>query len=196
MRPTLDGYVGQEDAVGPGSWLCVKKLLKARYSLVKILLYGPAGTLSKDHACTHYCSYNARRICRSICNYGAVKDLREIEAAESRLLTAGRRTIFVHWWDSSFCALSARCLASCSRENQIVCTYLGLLQKTPSTLRLTALWISRSCRWSCMHCQMRRRWAHSASASREDGLAGAFVLDEDARKERLWRLQAEMVARP
>jgi putative ATPase len=42
MRPqTLEGYVGQERAVGPGSWL---RNAIEHDTLSSVLLYGPAGT--------------------------------------------------------------------------------------------------------------------------------------------------------
>ena len=42
MRPvTLEDYVGQEQAVGPGSWL---RLAIEHDTLSSVLLYGPAGT--------------------------------------------------------------------------------------------------------------------------------------------------------
>ena len=91
MRPqTLDGYVGQTQAVGEGSWL--RRAIE-HDTLSSVILYGPAGTgkttLARIIANTTYAEFVEVSAVT-----GTVKDLRrEIEAAESRLLTAGRRTI-------------------------------------------------------------------------------------------------------
>ena len=87
MRPTtLDGYVGQEDAVGPGSWL--RKAIE-HDTLSSVLLYGPAGTGKTTLARIIAHTTHAEFVEVSAIT-GTVKDLRrEIEAAESRLLTAG-----------------------------------------------------------------------------------------------------------
>ena len=91
VRPTtLDGYVGQEDAVGQGSWL--RKAIE-HDTLSSVLLYGPAGTGKTTLARIIAHTTHAEFVEVSAIT-GTVKDLRrEIEAAESRLLTAGRRTI-------------------------------------------------------------------------------------------------------
>ena len=91
MRPTtLDGYVGQEKAVGPGSWL--RRAIE-HDTLSSVILYGPAGTGKTTLARIIANTTHAEFVEVSAIT-GTVKDLRrEIEAAESRLLTAGRRTI-------------------------------------------------------------------------------------------------------
>ena len=91
MRPTtLDGYVGQAKAVGPGSWL--RRAIE-HDTLSSVLLYGPAGTGKTTLARIIANSTHAEFVEVSAVT-GTVKDLRrEIEAAESRLVTAGRRTI-------------------------------------------------------------------------------------------------------
>ncbi|MEE0027847.1 MAG: AAA family ATPase, partial [Atopobiaceae bacterium] len=91
MRPqTLDGYVGQEHAVGPGSWL--RKAIE-HDTLSSILLYGPAGTGKTTLARIIAHTTHAEFVEVSAIT-GTVKDLRrEIEAADSRLLSMGRRTI-------------------------------------------------------------------------------------------------------
>ena len=91
MRPTtLEGYVGQERAVGPGSWL--RRAIE-HDTLSSVILYGPAGTGKTTLARIIANSTHAEFVEVSAIT-GTVKDLRrEIEAAESRLLTAGRRTI-------------------------------------------------------------------------------------------------------
>ena len=91
MRPqTLDGYVGQEKAVGPGSWL--RRAIE-HDTLSSVLLYGPAGTGKTTLARIIANTTHAEFVEVSAVT-GTVKDLRQAtEAAESRLLTSGRRTI-------------------------------------------------------------------------------------------------------
>ena len=91
MRPqTLDGYVGQTQAVGEGSWL--RRAIE-HDTLSSVILYGPAGTGKTTLARIIANTTHAEFVEVSAVT-GTVKDLRrEIEAAESRLLTAGRRTI-------------------------------------------------------------------------------------------------------
>ena len=91
MRPqTLDEYLGQAQAVGEGSWL--RRAIE-HDTLSSVLLYGPAGTGKTTLARIIAHSTHAEFVEVSAVT-GTVKDLRrEIEAAESRLLTSGRRTI-------------------------------------------------------------------------------------------------------
>ena len=91
MRPTsLEGFVGQERAVGPGSWL--RRAIE-HDTLSSVILYGPAGTGKTTLARIIAHSTHAEFVEVSAVT-GTVKDLRrEIESAESRLLSLGRRTI-------------------------------------------------------------------------------------------------------
>lgn len=91
MRPrTLDEYVGQSVAVGPGSWL--RRAIE-RDVLSSIIFYGPAGTGKTTLARIIAHTTHAEFVEVSAIG-GTVKDLRrEIEAATSRLLHSGRRTI-------------------------------------------------------------------------------------------------------
>ena len=91
MRPTtLDGFVGQAKAVGPGSWL--RRAIE-HDTLSSVILYGPAGTGKTTLARIIANTTHAEFVEVSAVT-GTVKDLRrEIEAAESRLLSLGRRTI-------------------------------------------------------------------------------------------------------
>ena len=91
MRPTtLDGFVGQERAVGPGSWL--RRAIE-HDTLSSVILYGPAGTGKTTLARIVAHTTHAEFVEVSAVT-GTVKDLRrEIEAAQSRLLSLGRRTI-------------------------------------------------------------------------------------------------------
>ena len=91
MRPqTLDGFVGQEQAVGPGSWL---RLAIEHDALSSIILYGPAGTGKTTLARIIANTTHAEFVEVSAVT-GTVKDLRDaISAADQRLLALGRRTI-------------------------------------------------------------------------------------------------------
>lgn len=91
MRPqTLDGFVGQGKAVGEGSWL--RRAIE-HDTLSSVILYGPAGTGKTTLARIIANTTHAEFVEVSAVT-GTVKDLRrEIEAAESRLLASGRRTI-------------------------------------------------------------------------------------------------------
>ena len=91
MRPTtLEEYVGQEQAVGPGSWL--RRAIE-RDVLSSVLLYGPAGTGKTTLARIIANTTHAEFVEVSAIT-GTVKDLRrEIEAADHRLLMSGQRTI-------------------------------------------------------------------------------------------------------
>lgn len=91
VRPqTLDDFAGQKQAVGPGTWLREAILHDA---LSSVILYGPAGTGKTTLAHIIANTTHAEFVEVSAIT-GTVKDLRrEIEAAESRLLTRDRRTI-------------------------------------------------------------------------------------------------------
>lgn len=91
MRPqTLDEFVGQEQAVGEGSWL--RRAIE-HDTLSSVLLYGPAGTGKTTLAWIIANGTHAEFVEVSAVT-GTVKDLRrEVDAAESRLLVQGRRTI-------------------------------------------------------------------------------------------------------
>lgn len=91
VRPTtLDEYVGQEHAVGPGSWL--REAIEGD-TLSSLILYGPAGTGKTTLARIIAATTSARFVEVSAVS-GTVKDLRrEIEAARSSLRMGGRPTI-------------------------------------------------------------------------------------------------------
>lgn len=91
MRPsTLDEYVGQEQAVGPGSWL---RSAIEHDTLTSVILYGPAGTGKTTLAQIIAHTTHAEFVEVSAVT-GTVKDLRrEISEAEHRWLAQDRRTI-------------------------------------------------------------------------------------------------------
>ena len=179
MRPTtLDGYVGQEDAVGQGSWL--RKAIE-HDTLSSVLLYGPAGTGKTTLARIIAHTTHAEFVEVSAIT-GTVKDLRrEIEAAESRLLTAGRRTILFIDEIHRFTRSQQDALLHAVEDRIVV--LIGATTENPYFEVNSAL-ISRS-RVVELHAlsdaaidELIQRALES-----EDGLAGAFVLEEDARKE-------------
>ena len=91
MRPrTLDELVGQEEAVGSGSWLASAI---AHDRLSSAILYGPAGTGKTSIA--HIIAETTKAAFVEVSAIGGtVADLRrEIKAAESRLGAHGMRTI-------------------------------------------------------------------------------------------------------
>ena len=91
MRPrTLDELVGQDEAVGPGSWL---RAAIEQDRLSSIILYGPAGTGKTSLA--HVIAQATKATFVEVSAIGGtVSDLRrEIDAAEKRLAMSGSRTI-------------------------------------------------------------------------------------------------------
>lgn len=91
MRPTsLDDYVGQEKAVGPGSWL---RSAIEHDVMSSVILYGPAGTGKTTLA--HIIAVHTRSEFVEVSAVtGTVKDLRrEIDEARRRLMSFDRRTI-------------------------------------------------------------------------------------------------------
>ena len=91
MRPhTLEEFVGQPQAVGPGSWL--RRAIEHDV-LSSVILYGPAGT-GKTTLARIVANVTRAEFVEVSAITGTVKDLRrEVDAAEHRLLSDGRRTI-------------------------------------------------------------------------------------------------------
>lgn len=91
MRPeSLDEYVGQEKAVGPGSWL---RSAIEHDVLSSVILYGPAGT-GKTTLAHIIASHTRSEFVEVSAVTGTVKDLRrEIDEAHRRLMNFDRRTI-------------------------------------------------------------------------------------------------------
>lgn len=91
MRPTsLDDYVGQEKAVGPGSWL---RSAIEHDVMSSVILYGPAGT-GKTTLAHIIAAHTRSEFVEVSAVTGSVKDLRrEIDEARRRLMSFDRRTI-------------------------------------------------------------------------------------------------------
>lgn len=91
MRPrSLDELVGQEQAVGPGSWL---RTAIEQDTLSSVILFGPAGTGKTSLA--HVIAETTKATFVEVSAVGGtVSDLRrEIDAAEKRLTMSNLRTI-------------------------------------------------------------------------------------------------------
>ena len=179
MRPTtLDGYVGQEKAVGPGSWL--RRAIE-HDTLSSVILYGPAGTGKTTLARIIANTTHAEFVEVSAIT-GTVKDLRrEIEAAESRLLSMGRRTILfvdeIHRFNRSQQDALLHAV-----EDRIV-VLIGATTENPYFEVNSAL-ISRSrvVELTALDDDSIRELIRRAVAAPE-GLAGAFALAPDAEDE-------------
>ncbi|MGN0034508.1 MAG: AAA family ATPase, partial [Coriobacteriales bacterium] len=91
MRPrTLDEFCGQQQAVGPGTWL---RQAIEEDTLTSIVIFGPAGTGKTTLAGIIAAATDAEFVEVSAVS-GTVGDLRrEIAAASERLAHAGRKTI-------------------------------------------------------------------------------------------------------
>ncbi len=176
MRPqTLDGFVGQEQAVGEGSWL--RRALE-HDSLSSVILYGPAGT-GKTTLARIIANTTPAEFVEVSAVTGTVKDLRrEVDAAESRLLGSGRRTILfvdeIHRFnrsqqDALLHAVEDRVvvLVGATTENPYFEVNSALLSRS----RVVEL---RPLDDDSIATLVRR------ALDDEFGLAGAFALDDDA----------------
>lgn len=179
MRPTsLDDYVGQQAAVGPGTWL---RLAIEHDTLSSVLLYGPAGT-GKTTLARIIASTTHAEFVEVSAITGTVKDLRrEIEAADSRLLSTGRRTILfvdeIHRFNRSQQDALLHAV-----ENRTV-VLVGATTENPYFEVNTAL-ISRSrvIELEPLDDDSIRQLVRRALVVPE-GLAGSFVLEDDALEE-------------
>ncbi len=91
MRPnSMDEVVGQESAIGKGTWL--RRAIESD-TLSSVILYGPAGTGKTSIA--HVIAKSTNAVFTEVSAItGTVKDLRrEIDAASQRLIMNGKRTI-------------------------------------------------------------------------------------------------------
>ena len=179
MRPqTLDGFVGQEAAVGPGSWL---RVAIEHDALSSIILYGPAGTGKTTLARIIANTTHAEFVEVSAVT-GTVKDLREaINAADQRLLSLGRRTILfvdeIHRFnrtqqDALLHAVEDRVvvLIGATTENPYFEVNSALISRS-RVVELTAL------------TDDDLRTLVDRALTDEHGLAGRFTLEEDALNE-------------
>lgn len=175
MRPTtLDEYVGQDKAVGPGSWL---RSAIEHDVLSSVILYGPAGTgkttlahIVAEHTRSEFVEVSAIT--------GTVKDLRrEIEEARHRLMQFDRRTILFVDEIHRFSRLQQDALLHAVENRTVV--LIGATTENPYFEVNSAL-LSRSRVVELEHLgdDDVRRLLHRALEAPQ-GLAGAYSMDED-----------------
>lgn len=179
MRPqSLEEYVGQTEAVGPGSWL--RRAIE-HDTLSSVILYGPAGTGKTTLARIIANTTHAEFVEVSAIT-GTVKDLRrEVDAAERRLLTGGRRTILFVDEIHRFNRAQQDALLHAVEDRVVV--LVGATTENPYFEVNSAL-ISRSrvVELSPLDDDSIRTIVRRALAS-ERGLAGRFSLEDDALQE-------------
>jgi len=176
MRPrTLDEFVGQRQAVGEGSWL--RRAIEHDV-LSSVILYGPAGTGKTTLARIVANTTHAEFVEVSAIT-GTVKDLRrEIEAAEGRLLSQGRRTILfvdeIHRFNRS----QQDALLHAVEDRVVV--LVGATTENPYfEVNSALLSRSRVVELQALSDDDIRHVVERALAD-EQGLAGRYVLEEDA----------------
>ncbi len=178
MRPrALDDVVGQQDAVGPGSWL---RTAIENEALSSVVLFGPAGTGKTSIAHVIANSTQASFVEVSAVG-GTVSDLRrEIASAEKRLAASGARTILfvdeIHRFNRS----QQDALLHAVEDRTVV--LVGATTENPFFEVNSAL-LSRS-RVVELHSLSDAEVGEllDAALREERGLAGAFSLDDAARE--------------
>lgn len=176
VRPhTLDGYVGQVQAVGEGSWL--RRAIE-HDTLFSLILYGPAGTGKTTLAHIIANTTHAKFVEVSAIT-GTVKDLRrEVDAAKNRLLMQGRRTILFVDEIHRFSRSQQDALLHAVEDRTVI--LVGATTENPFFEVNSAL-ISRSriVELSLLDDASLRELVRRALAD-EDGLKGAFTLSDEA----------------
>lgn len=178
MRPrTLDEFVGQEDALGEGTWL---RSAIENDSLSSIILFGPAGTGKTSLARVIAQTTHAHFVEVSAVG-GTVSDLRrEISDADQRLITRGIKTILfvdeIHRFNRS----QQDALLHAVEDGIVV--LIGATTENPFFEVNSAL-ISRS-RVVELHALTDDNIASILEAALTDsrGLKGEFSLSEEARQ--------------
>ncbi len=178
MRPrSLDELIGQEDALGPGTWL---RAAIEGDTLSSVILYGPAGTGKTSIAHVIAETTHAHFVEVSAIG-GTVSDLRrEIAEADKRLVSLGIRTILFVDEIHRFNRAQQDALLHAVEDGVVV--LIGATTENPFFEVNSAL-ISRS-RVVELHrlsdgalCRILDR-----ALGAEQGLAGVFELTEEARK--------------
>ena len=175
MRPTtLDEYVGQDKAVGPGSWL---RSAIEHDVLSSVILYGPAGTgkttlahIVAEHTRSEFVEVSAIT--------GTVKDLRrEIEEARHRLMQFDRRTILFVDEIHRFSRSQQDALLHAVENRTVV--LIGATTENPYfEVNSALLSRSRVVEFEHLGDDDVRRLLHRALEAPQ-GLAGAYSMDED-----------------
>lgn len=177
MRPqTMDDIVGQQEAIGPNSWL---RLAIDSDVLSSVILFGPAGTGKTSIA--HVIANQTKATFVEVSAIGGtVSDLRrEIAAAEKRLESGGIRTILfvdeIHRFNRSQQDALLHAV-----EDRIV-VLVGATTENPFFEVNSAL-LSRS-RIVELHSLSDEDISDllDKALTYEDGLNGEFELEEDAR---------------
>ncbi len=177
VRPrTLDDFIGQEQAVGEGTWL---RLAIDFDALSSVILYGPAGT-GKTTLARIIARHTRAEFVEVSAVTGSVADLRrEISAAEQRLLTNDRRTILFVDEIHRFSKSQQDALLHAVENRTVV--LVGATTENPYFEVNQAL-ISRSrvIELKALSDQDISRVLDRA-LTHPDGLAGAFALSDEAR---------------
>lgn len=176
MRPrALDELVGQQEAVGPGSWLASAI---AHDRLSSVILYGPAGTGKTSIA--HIIAETTKAAFVEVSAIGGtVADLRrEIKAAQSRLGAHGTRTILfvdeIHRFNRSQQDALLHAV-----ENRTVVLVGATTENPYFEVNGALLSRSRVVELTSLSDDDIRTIVRRAVAD-ERGLAGAFTLEADA----------------
>ncbi len=176
VRPeTLDAFVGQEEAVGEGSWL--RRAIE-HDALFSVILFGPAGTGKTTLARIVAHTTDAAFVEVSAVT-GTVKDLRaEIDAAKERLLAMGRRTILfvdeIHRFNRS----QQDALLHAVEDRTVI--LIGATTENPYfEVNSALLSRSRVVELKALSDDAIREIVREAVASSR-GLDGAFALSDDA----------------
>jgi putative ATPase len=179
MRPeTLEDYVGQTEAVGPGSWL---RAAIEHDMLTSVILYGPAGTGKTTLARIIAHTTHAEFVEVSAVT-GTVKDLRrEISDAEHRWLAQGKRTILFVDEIHRFSRSQQDALLHAVEDRTVV--LVGATTENPYfEVNSALLSRSRVVELSLLSDDDIKQIVERAVAAPQ-GLDGKYVLDEDAEAE-------------
>lgn len=178
MRPTtLDDFVGQTSAVGPGSWL--RRAIEHDV-LSSVILYGPAGT-GKTTLARIIAAHTQATFVELSAITSTVKDIRqEIEQAQSRLYSYGRRTILFIDEIHRFSRSQQDALLA-AVENRIV-VLIGATTENPYfEVNQALLSRSRVVEFTPLPDEAIAALLDRALADK-NGLAGRFALDDEARQ--------------
>lgn len=179
MRPeTLEDYVGQTEAVGPGSWL---RAAIEHDMLTSVILYGPAGTGKTTLARIIAHTTHAEFVEVSAVT-GTVKDLRrEISDAEHRWLAQGKRTILFVDEIHRFSRSQQDALLHAVEDRTVV--LVGATTENPYfEVNSALLSRSRVVELSLLSDDDIKQIVERAVAAPQ-GLDGKYVLDKDAEAE-------------
>ena len=177
MRPrTLDEFCGQQQAVGPGTWL---RQAIEEDTLTSIVIFGPAGTGKTTLAGIIAAATDAEFVEVSAVS-GTVGDLRrEIAAASERLAHAGRKTILFIDEIHRFSRSQQDALLHAVEDRRVV--MIGATTENPFfEVNSALLSRSRVVEFTALDDADVKRIVERALVD-ERGLAGRFSLTDEAR---------------